>query len=137
VLLEITPDVFGRIELGRVRRKLRHIQLPLQPLQVIANLATAMDHSSVTNDQQFSRQMLLEMLQEIDHLRTSDRSRIGPGVEVPDRDPRNDRVFFPVEVKLQHGGLASGSPGAHAMGFLAQTTFVDKGQDAVFVQGHF
>src|SRR5579872_95648 len=137
VLFEVTPNVFDGIEFGRIGRKLGGVDASFEAVEVLADAAAAMDHSSIPDDQQFAGQLSLQVLKELDDLRTFDRAGMELEVEVPDRDAADDREFLPVEVKLQNRGLSARSPGAHPVGFLAEAAFVNEDNDSPFFQGFF
>src|SRR5271167_3814334 len=58
-------------------------------------------------------------------------------VEVPPRHPGNGRQAFPVEVILQHRGLAAWRPATTAMRTLAQSALVDEDDRAPLFFGLF
>src|ERR1700719_3412231 len=81
--------------------------------------------------------MTHQMAEELDHLRTFDDAWKEPKVKVPPRNPCHRRQSFPVEVVLQHRGLASRRPGAAAMGPLAEPALVDENYDPALLLGLF
>src|ERR1700722_10536506 len=81
--------------------------------------------------------MTHQMAEELDHLRTFDGAWKEPKVKVPPRNPCHRRQSFPVEVVLQHRGLASRRPGAAAMGPLAEPALVDENYDPALLFGLF
>jgi len=137
VLFEVTPYILNGIEFGRIGRQLGGVDASFEAIEVLANEAAAMDHGAIPNEQQFAGQLFLQVLKELDDLRTFDRSGMELEVEVPDRQAADDREFLPVEVKLQNRGFSAGSPSAHAMGLLAEAAFVDENDDSPFFQGFF
>src|SRR5271170_1061839 len=52
VVLEMTPDVFGRIQFGRVGGQLFDLNSAVQGFQVVAHERRAMGSQSVPDDQQ-------------------------------------------------------------------------------------
>ncbi len=137
VLFEVTPNVFDRIEFGRVGRQGGGVDTSLETIEVLAHEPTAMDNGSIPEDQQFARQLSLQVLQKLDNLGTLDRTRKEFKIEVPQGDAPDDRKLFPVEIKLQNRGFSAGSPGAHPVGFLAEAAFVNEDEDSPFFQGFF
>jgi len=137
VLFEIAPDIFDGIEFRGVCRKRGGINAPLEAFGVCPHAPAPVDHSPIPDEQQFAGQLALEVLEKLDDLRTFDGSRVKLEIEIPDGDATDDRKFLPVEVKFEHRGFPARSPGAHPVGFLAQAAFINKDQDAVFLQGFF
>ena len=137
VVFEVTPNVLDRIQLGCVGRKRGDMDSSFETVDVLADEAAAMDHGSIPDDQQWARQLSLQVFEKLDDLRTFDRARMELEVEVPDRDATEDREFLPVEVKLQNRRLSARCPGAYPVGFLAEAAFVDKDDDSPFFQGFF
>jgi hypothetical protein len=66
------------------------------------------------------------MLQENDHIGSTDRAWKQPEVEMPPGQPCDSRGRRPVEVKLQDRDFASQSPRSHAMRPFAQSDSVEK-----------
>jgi hypothetical protein len=113
VMLQMTPDVFGRIELRCIGRQLLDLDGAVQCFQVVAHESRAMRGQSVPDDQQRLAELLPESMQELDDLRTLDGPWKQPEVETPESDAGDDRQLVPVEVVLQDRRLALGSPSAH------------------------
>src|SRR5690242_20064687 len=135
VLFEIAPDIFDGIEFGRVSRQGGGVNVALEALEIVPHRPAPVNHGSIPNDQQFAGQLALKVFQKLDDLRAFDGSRIKSEIEVPDGDAADDRQLLPVEVKFQHGRLAARGPGAHPMGLLAESTFINEDNDSVFFQG--
>ena len=105
VLFEIAPDIFGWIEFGRVCRKRGGVNVSPKAFKVFPNEPAAVDHGSVPDNQQFAGELSLEVLQELDDLRTLDGSRVKLKIKIPDSDPADYREFLPVGFNLVRRAL--------------------------------
>lgn len=126
VVLQVAPDELGRIHLGGVRRQPLECDAAVLLFDVLPNDAATVSGETIPDDQELSRNVTRKMLQELDHLRSADRSGEEAKVEPPQRDPGDRGQQVPVEVILQHGRLAPWAPRAAPMGPLAQSTLVDE-----------
>ncbi len=126
VLLPVAPDVLGGVQLGRVRREILEREAPALRRDVLADEAAAVGGEVIPDDEQLPRQMPLEVLEKLDHLRRLDGPREEAEVEVPPRHPRDRREQFPAEVILQDGRLPARRPGPAAMRPLGQSALVDE-----------
>ena len=70
------------------------------------------------------------MAKEIDDLGGVDGAGVEPEIKIPPGNPRHRRQQMPVEVILQHRRVSARGPGAHPMGALAQSAFVDEDDGA-------
>ncbi len=89
------------------------------------------------DDEEFTFDVTLEVLQEVDHLLGLDRTGVKAKVKVPPRQSGDGRELLPVEVELQDRGLAFGTPCAYPVWLLAQTALVDEEERAPFSFGFF
>jgi len=128
-MLQMTPDVFGRIELRCIGRRLLDLDGAVQCFQVIAHESRAMRRQSVPDDQQRLADLLAEGMQELDDLRALDGAWKQPEVETPECDAGNGRQLVPVEVVLQDRRLALGRIGAHTGRPFAVSRLVDEDDD--------
>src|ERR1700690_160136 len=129
VVLEMAPDVFGRIQFGRVGGQLFDLNGTVQGLQVVAHERRAMGSQSVPDDQQRLADLLPEGVQELDDLRSLDGAGKESEIEAAEGDSGNDRQLAPVEVVLQDRSLALRRPGTHSGRPLAQSGLVDEDDD--------
>jgi hypothetical protein len=106
VVLEMTPDVFGRIQFRGVGGQLIDLHCAGQLLQVLAHDRRAMGSQSVPDDQQRLADLLPEGMQELDDLRTLNGAGKESEIEAPEGDSGDHRQLAPVEVVLQDRGLA-------------------------------
>jgi hypothetical protein len=143
MLFPITPEILHRVEFGGVRRETFHPDFAVESGDVLADELAAMDAGPVPDDEQLAGDMALQMAQKLDDPLAGDGSLVEPEVKVPPGQSSDGRELVPVEVELQHGGLPFWTPGAHPVGLLAQSAFVDEDEGAPFrfgiflIQGHF
>jgi hypothetical protein len=137
VLLPVRPQVLDWIQLRRVAGKKLHPQSPTLLADELPSQAAAMAGESVPDDQQLARNMAQQVRKKLDHLGAANGPREQPEVEVPPRHPCHRRQRLPVEVILQHRGLAARRPGAAAMWAFAQSAFVDEDDGAALFLGFF
>lgn len=126
MLFAVTPDVFHRIEFGRVSRQILQMDVPTLSGYKLAHQATAVDGQAVPNNQQPEANVPLEVFQELDYLRSLDAPREKAEVEIPEGNPSHGRKALPVEGVLQDRSLAARSPSADPVWALAQTALVHK-----------
>jgi len=136
-LYEIAPDVFGRIEFRRIGGQRLDPDFPIQAIQIVLHQTAAVNGCAIPNHRELAADVPLEMFEELNDLRALDRAGVESEIEVPESQTRNHRKALPVEVVLQHWGLAAPGPGAHPVRSLAQAAFVDEDQDALFRDGLF
>jgi hypothetical protein len=113
VLFEVAPDMFDRVQFRCIAGQ------PLQSEAValsgdkVTDQSAAMARKTIPDHQQGSAQVAHQVLEKLDDLGPLDGPRKQFEIEVPPRDSGDHRKGFPIEVILQHRGLAAGSPGAH------------------------
>ena len=126
MMLEISPYVLGRIQLGRICRQTLNQDAVTHRAQIVVHELAAMRRQSIPNDQQPPGEMPQQMLQKDNDVLAPDRLLEDLEVESPKGDSCDDRQRLPVEVMLQDWRLAPGRPSATPMRSLAQSTFVDE-----------
>jgi hypothetical protein len=90
---------------------------------------------AVPNNQQLAGQMLQQVAEELDHLRTTNRAgEIGEN-KSSTTSPRHCRERLPVEVILLYRRLSLRCPGPAAMRPLAQPAFFDEKDHSLLVVG--
>lgn len=137
MVLEMTPDVFGRVQFGRVGRQLLDLNGSVQGLQVLAHESRAMRGQSVPDDQQRFADLLTEGVQELDDLWPLDGAGKESEVETTEGNSGDDRQLAPIEVVLQDRGVALGRPGTYAGRSLAQSGLVDEDDDSSLFRSVF
>lgn len=133
----VSPDVFCRIEFGRISRETCQEHMAALPFQKSPQLATSMNGQAIPNDKEFSSHLAAQMGQEVQHLRGADRPGIEAEVELPPRNAGDHRKLFPVKMKFQLRRLPAGRPCATDMRTLADAAFVYKDNGAALAKGFF
>lgn len=137
VLLEMRPKVFHRIELRSISGQ------PLQPEATSTGGEERLDRLAAVNRgpvpdyQELAGDMAQEGLQELGGTHSINTAFVEAEEELPERDPRDQREFFPVKRLLQHRRAAAGSPRAHPVGTGAQSAFVDEDDGPLFTPRFF
>src|SRR5213594_832056 len=137
MLFAIAPDVFDRIEFGRVSRHILQLDPAPLPAHKLPDQPTAMDRQPIPNHRELASDVSLEVAQELDHLRGFDTSGKESKIKIPDRDTRHRRKTFPIERVLQDWSLAAWRPGPHSVGPFAQAAFVHKHYRPALLEGFF
>jgi len=137
VLLEVSPEIFDRIEFWSVGGKEFDMQALALAGDEVPHQSAAVDGRAIPEDQQFAGHMPQKMSQEINHLWTFDAAGMEGEVVIPPCQPGDGREAFPVEGELQYRRLAARRPGAHPMGFLTQSAFINEDDGAAFASGFF
>jgi len=127
--LEMPPHVFDRIEFGRIGGQPLDLEAPLGGGNEVFDQKAAMDRRAIPENQDFSGNLLLEMFQELNDLKTFDAAGVDLKQKPPQGQSADERKAFPVERLLQNRRLPSRGPGACARWSGAQPAFVnqDKG----------
>jgi len=137
MVLEISPHILNRIEFGRIGRQPLHQQSPSGPGDILFNQPTAVNRCAIPQNQYFSADMALQVMQELKDLEAFDAARMNLKVEAPLRQAANDREAFPVEGLLQHRRLSAPRPSPRPRGTRAQSAFVDEDDGSPLLAGLF
>lgn len=121
VLLPVTPDVFDGVEFRGIGRQELELDVAVLTIDVLFDESAAMRRQTVPDNQQFARDLSLEVSQERHDLGPADGAGKQPEIELPPGDARDCRELVPVEVVLQHRGLSPRGPAAAAMGPFTQS----------------
>ena len=135
--LEPGPQVFHGIEIGRVGRQIRDLDVTGQVVQVVPHQVTAVCLQTIPDDQQRLRQVCLKGVEEFDNLLFLDTALVQPEQAVGAGKTGNDRDVIPVEVKLDDGRLALEAPGTYSGGAFADSRLVDEDDQSAFSLGFF
>src|SRR5580765_674861 len=128
--LEPGPQVFDRVEIGRVARQQRHLDDSPGGVEELAHDAAFVLGGAVPDDEQLSFELRAQGFEELHDLRALDGAVVQPEQEVRARQAGHGRDVLPVEVELYDRRAASGRPGAYPGGPLRQTRFVDEDDQA-------
>lgn len=82
-MLQVSPDVFHRIEFGRVSGEAAGDDPPVERIEVLADEAASMRRQPVPDDRQLSRNGALQMLKEHHKVFALDRTLEHVKVKVP------------------------------------------------------
>lgn len=137
MLLAISPDVFDRIEFRCVGGQTLQMDAAMLLSHVFLYQSAAVRGQSIPNDGQSAANVLLEVFQKLDHLRSLDTAGEESEVEIPNGDARDGRKALPVEGILQHRSLAPRRPGSDPMRSLAQPAFVHKNYGSALLERFF
>src|SRR5665213_2314920 len=69
VMLQVPPDVLGRIELWRIGRERCDLYGPIEGFEVLAHHGATMNRCTIPNDQQWLPYLLTQSVQKFDELR--------------------------------------------------------------------
>lgn len=120
------PHVFDGIEFGRIGWQTLDLYASPGGGDVIFDQQAAVNGRAIPEDQDFSRNMPLEMVKEFDHLKTFDATGMDLKEESPQSQSTDERKAFPVEGLLQNGRLSAQRPSACPRRPGAQPAFVNK-----------
>jgi hypothetical protein len=137
MLLEVAPDVFGRIEFGGIGGKEMKFEATGLLGGKIADRATVMDAQTIPDNQQIAGDVAQQVPQKLDGLRGANRAGEKLEVEPEPGDAGHRRQGLPSKVILQDRRLAARRPGPGAMGPFAQSAFVDKDDGFALFPGFF
>jgi hypothetical protein len=86
MFLEVTPNIFGGIELRGIAEQALDLNRAMDPIEVVAHPPAAMGGEPVPDDQQLALDLLLEGAQKCDDLRALEgaREKKGPVAIVPE-----------------------------------------------------
>lgn len=131
------PTDFDRIQVGRIRWQECQLDKAIQPIQIFAHQSAAVCPQPIQDNQQWTLDMRLERLQELDDLLLLDTSLVQAEQAVGARQSGNDRDVIPVEVELDDRCTSFGRPSAHSRWALADARLVDKNDYSTFPLGFF
>ena len=121
VMLEVSPDAFDEVHVGRVGGQLVDQDLAVLSLYACTYELRAVCVQSVPDDQQLFSDRALQGFEKLDDLWTLDRTVEQSEVEAPVARACNDWESLPSEGVLQELNLASPGPRSRATRSLGQT----------------
>src|SRR6516162_3526147 len=137
VLLQVSPDVLRRVELGSVGWQELQLNRSFETLDVIAHHLAAMRGQPIPDHEYFAADLPTQGVEELDDLRSLNRSREQSEVEAIEGDTGHRRELVPIEVILQHRGFTPRRPTPHPGRSLAQSRLVDEDYDSALFSGVF
>ena len=137
MLLEVSPDVFGRIQFRSVGGQVKRLNFPVQAGEVILNDAAAVPWQTIPNEQDRLTDLLREVLHEIAYLLLSHRSFVESKIELPQRDTGRNRQVVPIELMLENRRHTTFGPSADTVRPLAEAALVYEDDEAAFLLGFF
>jgi hypothetical protein len=137
MLLEVSPDVFDRVQFRSVGRQIERFNLSVQAGEVILNDATTVSGQAIPNEQDRVADLLGEVLHKIAHFLLSHVSFVQSEIELPQCDASSHRQVVPVELVLQDGCHTALGPSANTVRPLAEAALVYEDDDAAFLLGFF
>src|SRR5664279_5765640 len=135
--LEPSPQVLHGIEVRRIGRQERHLDVSVGGVQVLPYELAAMGLEAVPDDQQPALEVSAQRLEEFDVLLLLDRALVQPEHTARARQASDERDVRPVEVELDDGRLPLRRPGAHPGRPLAQAGLVDEDDQSPVALGFF
>lgn len=81
--------------------------------------------------------MSQQRFEELHDLRTLDRAGMNLEIEIPQRQPGNDRKTLPSKGLMDYWRLSAWSPSSHPMRTRAQSAFIKEDNGAAFFAGFF
>lgn len=129
--LEMSPHVFDGIEFGSIGRQPLDLNASLGGGDEVFDQKAAMYGRAIPKDQDFSRNMPLEMFQELNHPQTLDAAGVDLKEEPPQGQSTDEREAFPVKRLLQNGRLSAQRPSACPRRPGAQPAFVNEDNGSV------
>ena len=137
--LQPRPKELHRLEVWRVRRQKRHLDVAIGGVQLFAYKLAAMCAQAVPDDQWRLLEMGTQFLEELDVLLLLDAALVQPEHAVGTAQTCDDGYMGPVEVELDDGSLEScpWAPRPHPGWPLAQSRLVDEDNQSALALGFF
>ena len=110
VFLPIGPEVLDRIEFRGVGRQPLDVQPVTLGVEESGDEPTAVNRSSIPQQEDFAGQLPVQGAEEGNHLRAADRSSVQLEVKVLPGQSGNRRDILPVKVEGQDRGLTTQGP---------------------------
>src|SRR5208283_4156172 len=126
VLLQVRPDRFDRVELGRVGRQVSKREASLLSFEPRAYLSALVDSGAIPNHQQLFADLLVQGAKELDDLFALDRTIEEAEVKAPPTQAGDGRHLLPGETLLNNRRLAAWRPGARYGALFRETRLVDE-----------
>lgn len=143
--IEVAPNIFYRVEFGRIRRQPFQLQPALggDPADIIEGVAALVGGQAVPEEGDRPRKLSAQGLEKVHQVRTLDRAFLEAQAETDraaagsaDQDADRGKTL-PIEVMNQFRGLAAWSPGAADGRLLGKAALVKKDQERSVAAGFF
>jgi len=134
---EMTPHILDRVEFRGISRKAFQDDALAGGSNVLLDQKTPMDRRTIPEDQNFARNMPLQVPEKLDDLWAFDAALMNLKVKPPQRQAANNRKTFPVERLVQHGGLPARRPSADSRRAGAQSAFIYENDGSFLLAGLF
>jgi hypothetical protein len=134
-ILQVIPDPFVRVQIGRIARQLRHADLPGSARrQEGLDGLVPVDGRTIPDDQYLAANMAQQMLQEAHDLWSFERVRLHLDQQLPmPGDPADDREMIPRQGHMDDGRLATRRVGPHHPGQQVEASFIYPDDRSTFV----
>ena len=137
MLLEVSPDIFGGIQLGSVGWQKEGFNLAVQASKVILHDTAAVSRQTIPDEQDAMADLFRQMLDKIAYFLLPYAPFVQSKIKLPQRDAGSDRQVIPIELMLQDRCDTALGPGADTMRSLAETALVYKDDDTALFLGFF
>jgi hypothetical protein len=137
VLLGVGPDIFRRVQLGRIAGQVFHHDRPIGRRQIIRHHCAAVSRQSIPDDEQLAANLFQQAAQEVHNLLFLDGTLHKAKVKLTVAQRRNRRQMRPVKAVPQQRRLAFGRPGSRARGSFAQPGFINEENGSPLSAGFF
>jgi hypothetical protein len=137
VLLQVSPDIFCRVEFRGVCGQVEGFYLAFQGRYILLHETTTMPWEPIPNQQNGAVDLFVQVAKEVQDLFLPHAPLVRPKVELPQSHPCSDGEVIPIELVLQDGRNAALGPCAHPMRSLAEAAFVYEDDDPALFLGFF
>ena len=129
MLLQVSPDIFCRVEFRGVCGQVEGFYLAFQGRYILLHETTTMPWKPVPNQQNGAVDLFIQVVNEVQDLFLPPAPFVRPKVELPQSHPCSDGEVIPIKLVLQDGRNAALGPCAHPMRSLAEAAFVYEDDD--------
>ena len=137
VLLQVSPDIFCRVEFRGVCGQVEGFYLAFQGRYILLHETTTMPWEPIPNQQNGAVDLFVQVAKEVQDLFLPHAPLVRAKVELPQSHPCSDGEVIPIELVLQDGRNAALGPCAHPMRSLAEAAFVYEDDDPALFLGFF
>ena len=134
---EVAPHILDGVEFRSVSREAFQNEALAGGGDVMFDQQTAMDGCAIPKDQDFARDMPLQVPEKLNDLWAFDAALVDLKVKPPQRQSANDGKAFPVEGFMEHWSLPARCPSADPRRAGAQPAFIDENDGSSLLAGFF